>query len=512
MFPTALEPLARQETGGHSQEFSLDEDTRAEVVAVPGLALQRWQELSHCRERRRFFVLVAGETLRLPRLRIGPVHVLELSFMPGLPSISSDGLTVDVHITSATRANPQVLLSSPLLAVEGMDLPRTLRLSLDEFAGEDVLLEIKVGAGRAGDPLGDWLALDQVTVASAERLSLIAARSNFRWRAVNELAHFAQVYKHAIYHADAERPRGDVSPRWIAMARTTTASLADDRAVTALRQCRDIAPAPQENANSYAHRVLGELIRRPPPSFPARLQAIARSGPLRILSICSGAARIEAQILAAVDFPVELTLVDINRGLLEEAAARMPQHVSASLIEADANRLVALPQAFDLAICVSGLHHLIEIESVLSAIAGSLRDGGEFWSIGEQVGRNGNRLWPGDYDVANQLFSRLDARYRKNRNTSVVDSTLPNFDCSAGCFEGIRSEDLLDAIDRFFVREDVYLRNCFLWRLVDLAYVDNYHLGRADDLATLRSLVVAEYLHWRDGGRAVELHGAFVKK
>lgn len=194
-----------------------------------------------------------------------------------------------------------------------------------------------------------------------------------------------------------------------------------------------------ENANAYAHRALGALIARSPPDFTGRLRMRASAGRVRMLSICSGAARIEAQFIAAANAPVELTLVDINRDLLEQAARQMPSNAILRLVQADVNRLPPIDDEFDIAVCVSGLHHLVELEHVLAVMSNALKRGGEFWSVGEQVGRNGSRLWPDDYRFANAIFRELPVRYRKNRNSRSVDNDLPNKDCSAGCFEGIRS-------------------------------------------------------------------------
>ncbi|MCE2647049.1 MAG: hypothetical protein LW835_18000 [Burkholderiaceae bacterium] len=85
-----------------------------------------------------------------------------------------------------------------------------------------------------------------------------------------------------------------------------------------------------------------------------------------------------------------------------------------------------------------------------------------------------------DWQTTNALFTALPARYRRYINSSRTDATLPNTDCSAGCFEGIRSEELLGVLDRWFNRREVYLRIVFLWRLVDYAYVDNYPLASPD--------------------------------
>ena len=67
-------------------------------------------------------------------------------------------------------------------------------------------------------------------------------------------------------------------------------------------------------------------------------------------------------------------------------------------------------------------------------------------------------------------------------------------------------------LEAHFVPEHVYKRNAFLWRLVDATYSDNFDLRRDDDLRALRSLVVAEAVHWATGGRSTELHGVYRKK
>jgi hypothetical protein len=58
----------------------------------------------------------------------------------------------------------------------------------------------------------------------------------------------------------------------------------------------------------------------------------------------------------------------------------------------------------------------------------------------------------------------------------------------------------------------VYRRNCFLWRLVDLAYADNYDLANADDIAWIHRAVDAELAHYRAGGHPTELHGVYRKR
>ena len=152
------------------------------------------------------------------------------------------------------------------------------------------------------------------------------------------------------------------------------------------------------------------------------------------------------------------------------------------------------------------------LERVLDFISAALADGGEFWSIGEAIGRNGNRLWGRAQDAANACFTSLPARLRRNHHTGVVDERLPDDDYGSGTFEGIRSQDILPLLTDRLDPVDVYRRNCFLWRLVNQAYNGNYDMSDPEDVARLQGFVLAELAHFRDGGRPTELHGVFRKR
>jgi SAM-dependent methyltransferase len=233
---------------------------------------------------------------------------------------------------------------------------------------------------------------------------------------------------------------------------------------------------------------------------------MAQSRPLRILSLCSGAARIEAGMASLAGPAVQWTLMDLNESLLQSAGARFPEGVEPELIVGNLNEIRDFGEQFDVIVCVSGLHHIVELERVVDFAREALVEDGEFWSIGEAIGRNGNRLWDRDYAVADAFFRSLPSRLRHNRGTGAVDARLPDLDCSAGTFEGIRSEEIESLLTRSLEVVEVPRRNCFLWRLVNLAYADNYDLGQAEDVDWLQRAVQAEVAHFRSGGRPTAMH------
>ena len=167
---------------------------------------------------------------------------------------------------------------------------------------------------------------------------------------------------------------------------------------------------------------------------------------------------------------------------------------------------------FDVAMFVSGLHHVVEIEHVLQTVTELLVPNGEFWIIGEVIGRNGNQLWPEALDAANRIFSRLPERFRHNSSTGKVDSSVPEIDFSANSFEGIRSEEIESLLLRYLDPVEMWRRNCFLWRLVNVAYFPNYDLNSQEDRYIVLSLVAAEYNLWKSGGRPTESHSIFRRR
>ena len=147
-----------------------------------------------------------------------------------------------------------------------------------------------------------------------------------------------------------------------------------------------------DNVFQYAQRVLLSLITAKHPNFPKRIQSVNQreSRPVRILSLCSGAAGIEKQIIAKAGCPVQITLFDLNEKLMREAAASLSSIAETSGFLGDVNSL-SVEQfgdaTFDIVMFVSGLHHVVEIEHVLQGVIELLVPNGEFWIIGEAIGR-----------------------------------------------------------------------------------------------------------------------------
>ncbi len=197
---------------------------------------------------------------------------------------------------------------------------------------------------------------------------------------------------------------------------------------------------------------------------------------------------------------LSLTLLDVNPNLLRLASRTLESWGPVDTIVADVNELNLDDQKFDVILCVSALHHVVELEHLIQEVVGAIGDTGEFWSIGETLGRNGGRMWPEPYKIANGFFSGLEDKYRYNRVTRAVDKYLPNLDYSIGCFEGIRAEAIEPTLLRFLTPVHVARHNCIVHKLFSLSYSDNFDMALERDRALVNTAVdldVALHFHGR---------------
>jgi len=495
-----------------SMEFYLDETSNFNIEGTPNrIVFPRWMQISHCEDKRTSLILVAGESLELTStLIIERDSRLFIRYSAALHNISSDGLICEVYFNGADPISSSDIICT--LPISGGTQPpywRMVELDISFLTHRGGRLIFKCQPGPDGDPSSDWLAISDLSIARADRLSILKARSFHDLRSRNEIEHFSSVYRHSMYSSVQEQ-RAEIASGYSRPVRKLERKTDFVEKLNADMIVDDVKPLPEESPYGYASRLLASSIPQTPPNFAERLKSRSESGGVvRVLSLCSGAARIEASYAAQLGSNVQWSLLDINVDLLGLASKQFSATIKLDLIEANVNELVFSGEKWDVILCVSALHHIVELEQVIKFCHDSLSPGGEFWSIGEYVGRNGNRLWPEARYEANKVFERLPEQYRLNRHTNNLDQEIPDNDYSVGCFEGIRSEDIEPILDRWFHPVDVYRRNCFLWRLINLAYSDNFNILKPDDRSRIMSMVNAEVAHFQAGGRGTELFGVY---
>lgn len=468
--------------------FALDASSSYDVATPEGHPeVCRWQAAPHTGAVKPALILLAGETLSLG-LSAEEGLLCRLRYSAGLPEISADGLEAEL-VLILPGDGERVLVRMPIRRGEevrvgcvSVELPRAI-------AG--ARLSLRCLPGPLNDPAADWLAVHEFIVAPPELHGLAKARSFSALRAANERAHFAYAYRHPMYQERFLR------------ASHIDALIPSARSLSLSGACT--------NAFDLAHALLGQRGANDVPDFSLRLREMAKrlGRPPRVLSLCAGTAATEAALLRGANVAVELCLVDIDESLLAAACERDWSGSRISVLVQDVNKLDVAEASVDLVICVSGAHHLIELEHVFAQIRTALAPGGELWLIGEQVGPNGNRLDNAALAAANAVFATLPEEFRRNQRTGITDLTLPNQDCAEATFEGIRSDDIEPVLARYFLPIELCRRNVFLWRIVGPDYVLNYDLARADHQRLLEQLVDADLAAAANGLRLTELHGIY---
>jgi SAM-dependent methyltransferase len=446
------------------------------------------------------------------------------------PQNGTHGLNLYVRFRSKKsrfrlgKTGREIILLKESIAVFDPAEPWTeIGFSLDSAAGREGLLTVECEADFRSGVESSFLSIYELVVSPPESLSLNRARSFKERRKANEIAFFGLIYEHSMYAAE-ETPSNPADEKSCSAVETlldeSTKDLPSD----------DHAPSTMQPQNAFvvSHQLLNDRLPQPLVNFHKRLQervsticfggsSNGKKASLRILSLCSGAARIELDFIRSLPDSsyVELTLLDINPKLLWVAQKRIDGRCRVETVACDVNELDLQGESYDIILAVSALHHVVELEKVSEVIAQGLHENGEFWSIGEYVGRNGNRLWPEAYAVANSYFKQLPEKYRTNRVPGAepqVHQDLPNLDCSINTFEGIRSEDIERCLERNLIPVQVDKRDCFLWRLFDLSYMDNYDVNLPEDYAIIERAVNLEIQHHLQGGKPTALNGIYKKR
>jgi len=470
-----------------------------------------WRESVHAQSGRLGLVVLAGARVVFEPFLVTDTDAGIITIGAGLPKISNDGLNVLVKFRSISDSHlikgmTEEILLNHHISCFSPDKPWIdLEIPLGSIAGKNGSFVLECHPGPQNDPTADHLAIYEFVISPKESLRLNRARAFMARRILNERKYFTAIYEHPMYN-------------------DSTVSEPTEH------ECKTVPSVSDPPVSVYGHamELLNNRLDTIPPNFHDRLrnkvlcQAKTTAGnkrKLKIFSLCSGAARIEIDLIRQLPVgSVELTISDINADLLEGAKRKLSCFCEVNVLKCDINAITTGDTGemnFDIIMCVSALHHIVELERLMEFVHCSLVDEGEFWVIGEYVGKNGNRLWPEAYTIANSFFKDLPEKYRLNKVSSAnphVDISLPDTDCSINVFEGIRSEDIEACLGRFFTPLSVHKYCCFLWRLFDLAYCDNYDLTCAGDLKIIQNAIDLELSHYYCGGRPTTLNGIYTKK
>lgn len=177
--------------------------------------------------------------------------------------------------------------------------------------------------------------------------------------------------------------------------------------------------------------------------------------PLRVASVGCGDCSTEIRIakgLAALGLTnYRIVCMDISdaalaRGLEYAKQAGLDDHFELQLH--DFNQ--GLPDGeFDIVMANQSLHHVVELERLYESIRTQLAKNGCFL-VSDMIGRNGHQRWPEAQVLVDEVWRWLPERYRYNWQLRRQEHEFMDWDCSQEGFEGVRAQDVLPLLLKYF--------------------------------------------------------------
>lgn len=491
--------------------FHLDDKAKFKIISETGanLNIPRWQYPQHYITNRYALILAPEESLQVDStIKIGQSTSLYLRYGTYLSSTKDNSFICRINFIPSKQSSS---INIAVFRIEQFFTAEDWRSATIDISWLHHYKEGRfvISFISPVKELNQYLAISDFVIGESESIHSIKQKAFHHLRSENEKKHFEAVYDHSKYEVNS-RKTSLVSPSKIRVL-DKCATKKPKKAPVSINK---ISINSGESVFDFSRRLLVNNLDQKFIDYSARIKDKVSTyhRPIKILSICSGDAKMEGQWSAEFGDGIQWSLMDSNAKLLSDACNNFPADVKLDLIEADINSVHYTGETWDVILCASKLHHLTNLENVFSFVNRSLFTEGEFWVLGGQVGKNGNRLWSEALFHANKIFSKIPARLRLNAYTQKIDDFIPDADYSALTFEGIRSEEIEQLLANWFLPNATYKINCFLWRLVNLDYINNFDLANAEDVSVIYKMVNAELEYYTNGGRPTELFGVYTPK
>jgi SAM-dependent methyltransferase len=137
---------------------------------------------------------------------------------------------------------------------------------------------------------------------------------------------------------------------------------------------------------------------------------------------------------------------------------------------------------YDCVVAHQSLHHFLHLEEIFAAIKNGLGDEGVFVTS-DVIGRNGHMRWPEALQVIESIWREMPDRYKYNHLLRRFEEMYENWDCSTEGFEGIRAQDILPLLTRYFSFEVFLAFGNLVDIFIDRAFGHNFDTANPEDLA-----------------------------
>ena len=191
----------------------------------------------------------------------------------------------------------------------------------------------------------------------------------------------------------------------------------------------------------------------------------------RVLSLGCGYGGHDLEIARSCQRSGELIAVDLNPRVYDAASRRAAAEGLPIVFQSlDLNHLSIQPGYFDVIYAVASIHHILNLEHLLTQIRDGLKDDGRLIVV-DIIGKNQVEFWRENVEYAAKVVKRLAVRHglvsgrRPFRRLffdpyTVISPYVEPQDQTG--MEGIRQEEIAPLLDRWFEPEKVFYYDAFM--------------------------------------------------
>jgi SAM-dependent methyltransferase len=243
----------------------------------------------------------------------------------------------------------------------------------------------------------------------------------------------------------------------------------------------------------------------------------------RVLSLGCGYGGHDLAIARKAEGLGELIAVDLNPRIYDAASRRAAEEgLPIRFRSLDLNRVEIEPGSFDVIYAVASIHHILNLEHLLTQVHAGLKDGGRLIVV-DIIGKTQVEFWRENVEFAAKVVKRLAGRYELAPGRSPfrrwffdpfsVISPYIEPEIQTG-MEGIRQEEIAPLLDRWFLPEKVFYYDAYMRLLCTNATLGpRLDPANGENRKVLESLIDEEMDAIATGKlRPTEVFGIYTKK
>ena len=155
-------------------------------------------------------------------------------------------------------------------------------------------------------------------------------------------------------------------------------------------------------------------------------------------------------------------------------------------------------EPYNAVIANQSLHHVENLEGLFECIRAAMTDDSIFLTS-DMIGRNGHQRWPEALMIVQKFWQELPDSYRYNLQLNRFEETYQNWDCSQTGFEGIRAQDILPLLIKYFHFESFFAFANVIDPFIDRGFGHHFNAARDWDRQFIDRVAIADEQALRSG-------------